>query len=245
MSVLAVIPIHSGSKRFPGKFMSDLYSQEASGKPLVWWPWMAIRNCVNIDFAIVASDANRELEQTLITHGIKYVPLDEEFNCGFERVAYIASYLKPFDIILDIQGDEPLLTPEILSGFIKFMKEDDIDIGTIIAPLLEHDLGDINCVKAKVVDGEAIDFGRMVLKDCPPDFFAHIGVYGFKGKVLRELAKLERSEKEIERDLEQTRWLDNGYKIKVFEIIESLPSVNVLEDIDRVNERLRERCLMY
>ncbi len=235
MKAIGIIPARLKSKRFPEKLIANLL-----GKPLIQWVYEQAKGARYLEDLIVAAD-DRRIVDIVQDFGGRAVLTSKEHKSGSERVAEVAASLDA-DIIVNIQGDEPLINPLSIDNLITAFYNNSIEIATLIYPIQDkEELKDPNVVKV-VIDKNnfALYFSRAEI----PYFYKHIGVYAYTKDFLllfRQLAhsKLEKAEK-----LEQLRILENGYKIKAV-IAESdstgrsTISVDTKEDLRRVEEILR------
>jgi 3-deoxy-manno-octulosonate cytidylyltransferase (CMP-KDO synthetase) len=163
-------------------------------------------------------------------------------NSGTERVAEVAQELKT-SIVINIQGDEPLLRGEMIDDLVEALQDETIPMATLAAKEKDMDLlYDKNVIKvAADKEGFALNFSRSPLPLEAPDFFLyHIGIYGFQKEFLLALCKMPPSKSEKTENLEQLRALDNGYKMKIIETQFSTLSVDSPQDIIRVEKFLDE-----
>ena len=142
-----------------------------------------------------------------------------------------------FDLVINIQGDEPLLYPEQLDQIIELLKKDDIEIATLCHPLRAEEHDNANIVKVAIDQhGVALGFSRdyQFITNVADDIYKHVGIYGFRSDVLSKVVTLKPSPNEVLEKLEQLRWLDHGYRIKVG--ITEFPnlSVDVPEDLNKI-----------
>ncbi|MFT4565108.1 MAG: 3-deoxy-manno-octulosonate cytidylyltransferase (CMP-KDO synthetase) [Saprospiraceae bacterium] len=224
--VLAVIPARYESRRFPGKLISLL-----KGKSVIYRVVSQILKCEDIDDIVLATDDER------IAGEVASLPIDivftkKYFRNGTERVASIASNYPTHDVIINVQGDEPLLNPSGIQDLVALLKEDvTIEIASLMSKVLCEDVSE-HVVKVLVDKNDiAIDFRR----EMPLTGFcySHIGVYGFQREALLTIAKLPGTELEKERRLEQLRWLQNDYKIKMVRTDQQAISIDVPSDISK------------
>ncbi|MBT6807980.1 MAG: 3-deoxy-manno-octulosonate cytidylyltransferase, partial [Flavobacteriales bacterium] len=162
---------------------------------------------------------------------------------GTDRCGEVAEKLeKNFDVIVNIQGDEPFINPEQINQVIQLFDEESSQIATLSKRFNNFEnFTDENKVKVKInTDGFADDFYRTSvineIEFSKREYFKHIGIYAFKADVLQKIVNLPKSKTEEKLNLEQLRWLDNKYKIKVgITKLEAL-SVDRIEDIEKIVE---------
>jgi 3-deoxy-manno-octulosonate cytidylyltransferase (CMP-KDO synthetase) len=233
---VGVIPVRYGSHRFPGKPLAPIL-----GKPLVQWVYENARRSASLTRVIVATDDRRILEAAR-GFGAEAVLTSSEHISGTERVAEVASRLDD-PIIINIQGDEPLLAPGMLDCLVESLQDVSIPMATLMRKNTDLTLlQDENVVKVVCdIQGNALYFSRSPLPHEPTGhFWEHVGLYGFQRPFLLELKSMAPSKLEKSERLEQLRVLENGFKIKVLETTHSTLSVDTPQDIIRVEKRLKE-----
>jgi len=239
--VLAVIPARLGSKRFSGKV---LYPWR--GKPLLFWVHKTVARSKLIDRLVIATD-NDEIERAAIGFGAEVVRTSSKHRTGSDRAAEVFDKLGG-DIVLNIQGDNFGLTGSVLDRVIAAMKRDrKIECATLVNRIVDDcELFDPNKVKV-VVDGDSnvLWFSRFPLpylvraeennrfEQFP--FLGHIGVYFFRGAVLRQFARWKRSPLEKAESLEQLRILANGVGIRAFKTRIRTVSVDSPDDVKKMD----------
>lgn len=241
MKVLGIIPARYASTRFPGKPLADL-----GGKPVIQRVYEQVVSV--LDEAVVATDDTR-IYDVVKAFGGKVVMTSDKHNSGTDRCyeAYTAVG-GDYDVVINIQGDEPFIQRSQLESLKSCFLSDKTDIATLVRPYDANDSIDIlfNPNSPKVVinnDNEALYFSRSVipyLRNVPQQdwlknhvFYKHIGLYGYRAEVLARITSLPQSPLEIAESLEQLRWLDNGYCIKVgFTDFETI-GIDTPEDLDK------------
>jgi len=234
--VLAVIPVRFGSTRFPGKPLALI-----AGRPMIQRVVEGVRSARSVDRVIVATDDARIFE-AVRAFGAEAAMTSAGHVSGTERVAEVAAACDA-PVILNVQGDEPLIEGATLDALAEALR----DPGTLMASVMARvtDLsaqGDPNRVKV-VVDaaGDALYFSRSPVPAGAGDYFLqHVGVYGYRREFLLGLGRLPASRLERTERLEQLRVLEAGYRIRMIEIPRPTLSVDVPEDIMRVEKFLRE-----
>jgi 3-deoxy-manno-octulosonate cytidylyltransferase (CMP-KDO synthetase) len=217
MKVLAVIPARYASSRFPGKPLADL-----GGKPMIQRVWERASQAKSLDGLLVATD-DRRIKRVVDSFGGLAVMTPKSCPSGTDR---IAAALKQFSgrpqIVLNIQGDEPLIAPAMIDQLAGLLQKSSAPMGTLARPLEKGDYANPNCVKA-VFDknGRALYFSRAAI---PYDrdrvgklesVGLHIGLYAYRTDFLFKLAKLKPTPLEKLEKLEQLRVLEHGYEIQV------------------------------
>lgn len=237
--VSVIIPARFGSSRFPGKPLADIF-----GKPMIQWVYERVNKAPNVHEVLIATDDCR-IYNVVEGFGGKVVMTSSEHISGTDRV-YEASKVCKGDVIINIQGDEPLIKSELVEEFINFMEHPEVEMGTIATTRkVDNNFQNPNCVKV-VIDqaGNALYFSRSPLPHSASAYHQHIGIYGFKKQVLKKFVELKNSGLEKTERLEQLRALENGIKIKV--LIKELTvhhPVDTKEDLEIVKEIISKNDL--
>ncbi len=191
---------------------------------------------------IVATDDQRIFEACR-AFGAEVRMTSSDHRSGTERVAEVAESLET-PIIINIQGDEPLLQGRMIDDLVKVLQEDDIPMATLAAMVHDVDLVQDKDIVKVVLDknGYALYFSRSPLPFQPSDhFWKHIGIYGYQRHFLMEFRQMPVSNLESCERLEQLRALENGFKIKVIQTDSPTLSVDTPEDIIKVEKFLEKR----
>jgi 3-deoxy-manno-octulosonate cytidylyltransferase (CMP-KDO synthetase) len=241
MRVIGVIPARFGSTRMEGKPLVKI-----RGKSMIERVYEQAKKAQSIDELYIATDDER-IRREAESFGAKVIMTSREHTCGTDRIAEAIQHLEG-EIVVNIQGDEPLIEPTALDAVVKPMIADtSIQIATLITPIgNESEYQNPNIVKvAKDKYNFALYFSR-----CPIPYsregdrtgvFKHIGVYAYRRDFLLTFAKMEQTRCEKMEKLEQLRPLENGYKIKLVETSYNPISVDVPEDIVKVEKALEEK----
>lgn len=242
-NVLAVIPARYASTRFPGKPLAAI-----AGRPMIQRVVEQVRRARRVTGIVVATEDDRIIK-TAAEFGAEAVLTRSDHRTGTDRVAEVAAHTAA-DIYVNIQGDEPLIDPEAIDAVVEAMAEDDgIQIATPCSAILQpNDIMDPNIVKVVTdFEGNALYFSRAPIpwvRDTGTKVAArhwkHIGLYAFRRGALLEFPTLPPGELERLEQLEQLRWLENGFRIRVVETQYDAVSVDVPEDVARVEKILRE-----
>lgn len=242
MKVYALIPSRYGSSRFPGKPLALI-----AGKPMIQWVYENVKKVVSLDDVYVATDDQRIFD-TVVAFGGKALMTSTNHSCGTDRLAecsYILN-LSDDDIVLNIQGDEPLIRPEMIQDLLDTFADDKVYMSTLKKKIEnEEEIGNPNVVKVIVdINGYAIYFSRFPV---PYDregkkraHYKHVGTYGYKVWFLRKYSTMAKTELEITESLEQLRVLESGYRIKVKETIWQTVGVDTPEQIAQVEKQLNQ-----
>lgn len=222
--ILGIIPARYGSTRFPGKPLAMI-----DGKTMIERVWKQAFKSKALFDVIVATD-NEEIYNTVTNFG-GIASMTSSHETGTDRCAEVLSYDKEkYDYIINIQGDQPFIQPEQID-LLATLCDGETEIGTLVKKLeRKSDLYNPNIVKAGVRGQHIVRFCR---NGCNYPF-KHIGIYAFRADVLKKIAALPQSESEKRFNLEQLRWLDNGYKIKCLETPYDSISIDTPKDLERI-----------
>lgn len=233
----AVIPVRYDSNRFPGKALAPIL-----GKPMIQWVYEGVKQARLVDRVIIATD-DRRIQEAARGFGVEAVMTSRDHGSGTERTAEVSQDIDN-KIIIDIQGDEPMITGRLVDSLVEVLQDEVISMASLMTRV--DDLGlidDPNMVKV-VVDreGYALYFSRSPLPYQASDFFyLHIGIYGFQRDFLLRFSGLRPSRLETAEKLEQLRVLENGFRIRMIEVSHPALSVDTPQDIIRVEEILRKK----
>ena len=239
MKVLGIIPARYGSSRFPGKPLIDL-----KGKTMIQRVYEGAKKSTLLSDVIVATDDQRIVDEVK-RFGGKVLLTRESHPSGTDRCGEIASQYTDIDVIVNIQGDEPLVDYRQLDALISAFEDEQTKIATLgIKDVTLEDINNTNRIKI-VVDHKqnALYFSRSAIpnfanaKGNPLEiypFFRHIGLYAYRASVLKELVELQPTQLETIESLEQLRWLYYGYSIRVVETTIETPNIDVPEDVKKV-----------
>lgn len=246
MDFLAVIPARYASTRFPGKPLAEL-----GGRPVIRHVWEQVTAV--FDDALVATDDERIL-RAVEAFGGRAVMTSPDHRSGTDRC--YEAYLKagrPYDVVVNVQGDEPFIRPEQLEAIRRCFDDESTRIATLVKPYAADDglaaLENPNSPKVLLdASMHALCFSRSVipyLRGVERDewlerhtFYKHIGMYAFRSATLGEITALPQSPLERAESLEQLRWLENGYRIKVGITHTETIGIDTPEDLARAEEFL-------
>ncbi len=248
MKTLGIIPARFASTRFPGKPLADIL-----GKPMIQRVYEQCLKCKSLNRVVVATDDNRIVE-AVKKFGGDAVITSPSHHSGTDRCAEAAKKIgKSFDCVINIQGDEPLIQPQQITTLIKLFSKKTVSIGTLVKKISSvNELQDSSEVKVVLnKNSEALYFSRSPIPfvrnhELPQwlhyaVFYKHVGIYGYRPGVLKEIVRLPVSKLEKAEQLEQLRWLENGYTITIAETKLESESVDTPEDIERIKEKLIAR----
>ena len=242
MRVLAVIPARFASTRLPGKPLVPLV-----GKPMIERVWDRVRQASSVAGVLVATDDER-IRSAVQAFGGEAVMTRSDHRTGTERIAEVAASRKDVDIFVNVQGDEPLIDPAAIDQAVEAIEADsEVNISTLAVPISNApDIMDPNVVKVVLdFDGNALYFSRAPIPwvrdrggPVHAQHLKHLGLYAFRRDALLEFATFPQGDLERVEQLEQLRWLENGYRIRVAETEHDSVSVDVPEDVKRVEALL-------
>lgn len=243
MKVIGVIPARYDSTRFPGKPLVDI-----GGMTMIQRVYNQVNHASSLSEVVVATDDQRIYDHVKSFAG-NVVMTSRDHQSGTDRCAEVIQNISGFDTVINIQGDEPFIDPQQIDLLVSCFSDQDVQIATLIRKITEFaDLENVN--KPKVVlnaRNEAIYFSRQPipyfrgkemkkwLNDA--EYFNHIGIYGYRANVLKELTELPISNLERIESLEQLRWIDNGYKIKTAISSHVNDAIDTPEDLDAIKRK--------
>jgi 3-deoxy-manno-octulosonate cytidylyltransferase (CMP-KDO synthetase) len=241
--VVVVIPARYGSTRLPGKPLVKL-----AGKPMIQRVYERAKLAASPGRVIVATDDER-IVRAVEDFGGEARMTRPDHRTGTERVAEVAAHTEG-EVFVNVQGDEPLLDPLAVDTAVNSLLEDPpATIATVATPVkTPGDIMDPNVVKTVLdFDGNALYFSRAPIpwvRDTTARIVVrhlkHLGLYVFQRDALLEYPTLPQGELERIEQLEQLRWIENGWKIRVAEVEHDAVSVDVPEDVGRVEKLLQK-----
>jgi 3-deoxy-manno-octulosonate cytidylyltransferase (CMP-KDO synthetase) len=234
--VIGVIPARIGSTRFPRKILADI-----EGKPMIAHVAERALEAEMLDKVVIAIDSE-ETEKALSSYKFDLIMTDIGHESGTDRVAEVAKTIDEAEIIINIQGDEPLLNPKVIDNLVRLFDDPIVSMGTVVSRSIGvKDYLDRNIVKVFLDENQnAYNFKRDIYDAEIGGVFRHVGFYGFQRETLFEYSSLPPSKNEIDNSLEQFRALDNGIKIRALITNSEQLAVDVPEDIDRVVSRIKK-----
>lgn len=244
MKVLGVIPARYGSTRFPGKPLIDL-----KGKSMIQRVYEGAARSEMISELVVATDDQRIIDAVQSFGGNVEFTADHH-QSGTDRCGEIALNHPDMDVVINIQGDEPLVDPHQLDGLLEVFNDPEVEIATLgIEDRSTANRANENRIKlVRDVNGDALYFSRSPIPNTSRSdqsalgqlkLFRHIGVYAFRRKTLLDLIKLPVCPLEKVESLEQLRWMFNGYKVRVVETTIETPNIDSPEDVKEVLNYLK------
>lgn len=245
MKFLGIIPARYASTRFPGKPLADI-----NGKPMIQRVYEQTLSAIKDVW--VATDDIR-IKEVVESFGGNVIMTSPDHQSGTDRIAeaatkIIATSSVQYDVIINIQGDEPFIQAEQIDAVKKCFSKDSTQIATLVKRISEEsEIFDPNKVKAIISkDKKALYFSRSpipYLRGIEKEawlekgtYYKHIGMYAYQLNVLMEVTKLEQSSLELSESLEQLRWLENGYWIQTEITEHESIGIDTPEDLERIKE---------
>lgn len=247
MKSIAIIPARYSSTRLPGKPLLDI-----GGLPMFVRVWKNISSASNLDKTIVATDDDR-IAKVAEEYEVPYVMTSPDLQSGTDRL-YAATELidEEYDLIVNVQGDEPFLLGEDIELLLNNFNCNKYDVATFIQKInSSEDLSNPNIVKVAINEkGKAVYFSRSpipYLRDYPieswlqqRDYWRHIGVYAYSYNALKSFAELPPSDLEKTEKLEQLRLLEKGFAYKCIELERELIGIDTPEDYEKVKQMIEK-----
>lgn len=241
MKISIIIPARMSSSRLPEKPLADIL-----GQSLIMRVYRQALISKLAHETIIATDHPLIFDH-VTQHGGRVMLTSKDHLSGTDRIAEVAARLDT-DIIINLQGDEPLINPEQIDELIQAMISREIVIGTQCVRIKNHtELFDYSVVKiVRDYCDKVLFFSRQAIPACrdlpyrnwfeKATYFKHVGIYGFRKDILLKITKLPQSEYEKSESLEQLRWMQNGFPIYGFETEYNSVGVDTAEDLEKVRE---------
>lgn len=237
MKRVGIIPARYASTRLPGKPLADI-----NGKPMIQWVYEnALKS--SLEKVVVATDDERIYEAVRKFGGEVTMTSRDHIN-GSSRLAEVAEKIEA-DIIVNIQGDEPCISPTVIDKVLEAFEDEKCLMSTLKTKIIDKDeVKNPNCVKVITdINNDALYFSRSPIPynrdNFEINYYKHLGIYAYKKGFLLDYVRMKPTKLELSESLEQLRVLENGYKIKVLETNEKLIGVDTLEDLERVRGILK------
>lgn len=245
MKMIGVIPARYASTRFPGKPLEKI-----DGRPMIQWVIEGARQSRLVNEIIVATDDQRIAEAATVL-GCQAVMTDSNLPSGSDRI-FAAVKEMNIDVVVNIQGDEPLITGELIDSLAQaFINQPRLEMATLGHPLSDEELTSMNAVKVLLnQQNEAIYFSRLPIPysrhsskevDASAVCLKHVGMYAYRKDFLATFCQTPPCAIEKAESLEQLRALFLGAKIKVIPVSEASLGVDTPEDLKKVEEFLRRK----
>ena len=240
MKILCVIPARYASTRLPGKPLKDV-----AGKPMICRVYDRASQAKTLSGVVVATDDERIL-RAVEDHGGRAMMTAKDHPTGTDRLAEVAEAYPDVDLIINVQGDEPLIEPSLIDELGRAFDGDaELQMATVMTPM-EDEAEQKNPNNVKVVadkNGCALYFSRSLLpyprNDAGTPVYKHIGIYAYRRDFLLAYAKMTPTPLERAESLEQLRALENGYRIRCIVTNARFVGVDTPEDLAKVNEIYR------
>ena len=240
MKTAIIIPARYGSSRLEGKPLIRV-----NNKPIIQWVWEKARMVKSADTVIVATDDERIFD-CVKSFGGEVEMTSANHKCGSDRIREVVDRHPEIGFVVNLQGDEPMITPESIEEVIKNVKFDDnADISTLIRPITDkNEVDNPNLVKCVTdINGYALYFSRSKIpyerKTGIISFYGHLGIYGYKREALIKMTELPQTPLEMTESLEQLRALENGMKIKT-SVVDFVPvGIDTSEDLEKFKQLVR------
>lgn len=238
MKIIGVIPARYKSSRFPGKPLADI-----CGKPMVWWVYQQCKKVEDFDAVYVATDSQKIFD-ACSELGIEVVMTSDSHKTGTDRIGEVARIF-PADLIVNIQGDEPLLEPAtIKAAIMPFYANPELQVSNLMTKI-KNPVDVVNFTVPKVITNKD-GIGVYLTRSMAPypkgsinyDYYKQVCVYGFRPEALQFYcdygikhgkAKVERIE-----DIEILRFIENGYKVQYIEVDSESVAVDTPNDLEKV-----------
>ncbi|MGQ9486669.1 MAG: 3-deoxy-manno-octulosonate cytidylyltransferase [Armatimonadota bacterium] len=241
MEVVGIIPARLAAVRLPNKPLLDI-----AGKPMIWWVWHHAKQAKTLSEVMVATPDGQIAEVVRAFGGIA-VLTSPRHRSGTERLAEVAQGLSA-EIIVNVQGDEPLMPPENIDAVARPLIDDSsLVMSSLMCPATEEEKDKPTAVKV-VVDraGNALYFSRSRIPyprdpSAPAVVYKHLGIYAYRRDFLLRYAAMEPTPLEQMEMLEQLRVLENGYRIRMVCVEQTSIGVDTVEDLERVRAILAQR----
>lgn len=253
MKFIGIIPARYASTRFPGKPLADL-----KGKPMIQRVYEQVQN--KVEAVWVATDDER-IASAVRSFGGQAIMTSDQHRSGTDRCYEAYTHVgEGYDVVINIQGDEPFIQPEQIQILKDCFTDEHVQIATLAKPFRPDDDFEstlFNMNSPKVVlnkNSEAMYFSRSVIPyirgkkytEWLPNhtYYKHIGLYAYRADVLKEITQLPPSSLESAESLEQLRWLENGYKIKVGITQQETIGIDTPEDMEKAIAFLEKRDIL-
>jgi 3-deoxy-manno-octulosonate cytidylyltransferase (CMP-KDO synthetase) len=239
--IVAIIPARYASTRLSGKPLADI-----NGKPMIQHVYERVRRATLVNRLMVATDDQR-IAAAVGAFGGNAVMTPTEMKTGTDRIAFVARSLPDADIIVNVQGDEPLIAPEMVDEAIRPVIDDNqIAVGTLVRKIESqeelHNPGVVKVVRS--TNGRALYFSRSVIpfsRDTVSaealnqhTYYKHVGLYVFRREFLLRFPSLQQTNLELAENLEQLRILEHGYPIAATITQHDSMTVDTADDLERV-----------
>lgn len=240
MKIVGVIPARYRSSRFPGKPLVDI-----CGKPMIYYVYQQALKVPEFDAVYVATD-DEQIKAACDEYQMNVIMTSDKHETGSDRVAEVAQKVEG-DLFINVQGDEPVINPEMIREVISIFTEDEsVYFGSLKKEITDPDeIQATSTVKVVTDDnGDALYFSRSVIPSNIKDgtlarVFRHVGIYAYKRDFLKTFTEMEQTELELGEGIEPLRAMQKGYKIRLKETEYSSIGVDLPEHVAKVEEIIR------
>ena len=246
--ILGIIPARYASTRFPGKPLALIH-----GKPMIQRVYDQALKCASLHHVIVATDDER-IESAVKNFRGNVMITSSTHPSGTDRCAEVIKKIAgEFDVVINIQGDEPFIKPDQIELLCSCFKKEDIQIATLIKKISkQEELFNANTVKVVIAEnGKALYFSRSAIphqRNVSENYWAnngvfykHIGIYGYRKVVLEKIVLLPVNDLEKAESLEQLRWLAQGYSIQTAVTEDETIAIDTSEDLHHAEKFYSEK----
>lgn len=245
MKIIGVIPARYKSSRFPGKPLVDI-----CGKPMIWWVYQQAKKVDDFDAVYVATD-DEQIFETCKSLDVEVIMTSTSHRTGTDRVGEVAQKVQA-DLIVNIQGDEPLLEPETIKAAIApFYTNPNLQISNLMAKI-DNPVDVVNFTVPKVItnkDGIGVYLTRATAPypkgSIDYEYYKQVSVYGFKPDALQFFCdygkKYGKAKVEAIEDIEILRFIENGYKVQYIEVNSETVAVDTPNDLEKVRAIVRAK----
>jgi len=243
--IIGIIPARYASTRFPGKPLVDI-----AGKTMIQRVYEQASKAKSLSKVVIATDDERIADEVK-RFGGEFVFTASHHQSGTDRCAEVIEQLPGFNIVINIQGDEPFIEPAQIDLLASCFTEAKVELATLIKPIQSQEsIYNPNSPKVVIdVNGRAMYFSRSpipFIRNGEPgvwaekhQFYKHIGIYGYKTEALKAITKLPPSSLEIAESLEQLRWIENGFYIQTKVTDLETVAIDTPEDLLKLNKLLK------
>ena len=242
MKSICVIPARYSSTRLPGKPLKDI-----CGKPMICRVWVRASRARSVAEVIVATDDERILRAVEDNNG-RAMMTRADHKTGTDRLAEVAEKFPNVEVVVNVQGDEPLIEPSLIDELVAaFVADKDLQMATVATELTDAaEMNNPNNVKVVLgKNNDALYFSRSLIpyprNAGKSPVFKHIGIYAYRRQFLIDYAKMTPTPLEQAESLEQLRALENGFRIRVIKSSCQFIGVDTEEDLQLVNEIYRRQ----
>ncbi|MBQ6758103.1 MAG: 3-deoxy-manno-octulosonate cytidylyltransferase [Selenomonadaceae bacterium] len=242
MKSICVIPARYSSTRLPGKPLKDI-----CGKPMICRVWERASRARSVAEVIVATDDERILRAVEDNNG-RAMMTRADHKTGTDRLAEVAEKFPNVEVVVNVQGDEPLIEPSLIDELVAaFVADKDLQMATVATELTDAaEMNNPNNVKVVLgKNNDALYFSRSLIpyprNAGKSPVFKHIGIYAYRRQFLIDYAKMTPTPLEQAESLEQLRALENGFRIRVIKSSCQFIGVDTEEDLQLVNEIYRRQ----